>query len=97
MSSSGMMPPPNTTMSAASRCLEQVHDLGEQGHVGAGEHGQAHRVGVLLDRRLDDLLGGLVQPGVDDLHARVAQGPGDDLGATVMAVEPGLGHDDAQR
>ena len=30
--------------------------------------GQAHRVGVLLDDRLDHLLGGLVQAGVDDLE-----------------------------
>ena len=53
-------------------------------------------VGVLLDRRLDDLLRRLVQPGVDHLHARVAQGAGDDLGAAVMTVEPGLGHDDTK-
>ena len=39
--------------------------------------------------------GRLVQPGVDDLHARVAQRAGDDLRAAVVAVEPGLGDDDA--
>ena len=62
-----------------------------------GEHGQARRVGVLLDGGLDDLLGRLVQAGVDDLHAGVTQGPRHDLGAAVVAVESGLGHDDAQR
>ena len=95
MSPSGMIPPPKTTMSLASRCLSRSIDLGEQRHVGAGEHREAHGVGVLLDRRLDDLLRGLVQAGVDDLHAGVAQGAGDDLGAAVVAVESGLGHDDA--
>ena len=97
MSASGMMPPPKTTMSVGVALLEQLHHLGEQGHVRAGEDGEADRVGVLLDGRLDDLLGRLVQPGVDDLHACVPQGPGHDLGATVVSVEPGLGHDDAQR
>ena len=43
--------------------------------------------------RLDDLLGGLVEPGVDDLEPGVAQRPGDHLGAAVVPVEPGLGHD----
>ena len=44
---------------------------------------------------LGDLLGRLVQAGVDDLEAGVAQGPGDDLGAPVVAVETGLGDDDS--
>ena len=51
-------------------------------------------VGVLLDHRGDDLLGRLVEAGVDHLHARVAQRPGDDLGAAVVAIEAGLGDDD---
>ena len=67
---------------------------GEQRHVGAGQDRQADRVGVLLDRRLDDLLGGLVQAGVDDLHAGVAQRPRHDLGPPVVAVQPRLGDDD---
>ncbi len=37
------------------------------------------------------------RPGVDDLHARVSQGPGDHLGAAVVPVETGLRHDDAKR
>ena len=43
----------------------------------------------------DDLLGRLVQAGVDDLEAGVAQRPGDHLGASVVAVEAWLGDDDA--
>ena len=95
MSASGMMPPPNTTMSAASRSREQLDDPGEQRHVRAGQHRQPDRVGVLLDGGLDDLLRRLVQAGVDDLHPGVAQRPGDDLGAAVVTVEAGLGDHDA--
>ena len=51
---------------------------------------QPDRVGVLLDRRLDDLLGGLVQPGVDDLHPRVAERAGDDLDARSWPSRPGF-------
>ena len=55
------------------------------------EQRQPDGVGVFLDRRLDDLLGRLVQPGVDDFEAGVAQSASDHLGAAVMPVEPGLG------
>src|SRR4029079_1762970 len=48
------------------------------------------RVGVLLDRRLHDLLGRLVEAGVDHLHPGVAEGAGDDLRAAVVPVEPRL-------
>jgi hypothetical protein len=58
--------------------------------VGAGEDRDADRVGVLLDRRLDDLLGRLVEARVDDLHPGVAQRPRDDLRAAVVAVEAAL-------
>ena len=97
MSASGMMPPPKTTMSPASALAQQLDDPREQGHVGAGQDRQADRVGVLLDRRLDDLLGRLVQAGVDDLHAGVAQRAGDHLGPAVVAVQARLGDDDAER
>jgi hypothetical protein len=39
--------------------------------VRAGEDRDPDRVGVLLDGGLDDLLGGLMQAGVDNLHARI--------------------------
>ena len=76
---------------------QQVDDLAEEGQVGTGEDRHTHGVGVLGQGRLDDLLGGLVQAGVDHLDPGIPQGPGDDLGASVMAVEAGLGHDHAQR
>ena len=47
------------------------------------------RVRVFLNRRLDDLLGRLVQP-LDALHAGVAQRARDDLRAAVGPVEPGF-------
>ena len=53
------------------------------------------RVGVLLDRGLDDLLGRLVQTRVDDLEPGVTQRAGDDLRPTVVPVEPGFRDDDA--
>jgi hypothetical protein len=63
--------------------------------VGAREHAEPDGVHVLLDRGGHDLLGRLVESGVDDLEAPVAQGARDDLGAAVVPVEPGLGNDDA--
>ena len=44
---------------------------------------------------VDDHLRGLAEAGVDDLHAGVAEGAGDDFGAAVVAVESGLGDEDA--
>ena len=75
--------------------VEQLDHLRHERHVRAGEDRQADRVRVLLQRGLHDLLGRLVQAGVDDLHAGVAQRARDDLRAAVVAVEAGLGDDDA--
>ena len=57
---------------------------------------QSHGVRVFLDRGLGDLLGRLMQSGVDHLEAGIAKGPRHDLRAAVVAVEPGLGNDDAE-
>ena len=88
-----MIPPPKTTTSSMPALAQQLGEPGEQGHVRAGEHGEADGVGVLLHDGLDDLLRRLVQAGVDDLHAGVAQRAGDDLGAAVVPVEARLGDD----
>src|SRR4029078_10804108 len=74
---------------------QAVEDLGHERHVGAREDGDADGIGVLLQRRLDDLLGRLVQPGVDDLQAGVSQGTSDDLRAAVVPVESRLGDDNS--
>ena len=64
--------------------------------MGAREDRDPDGVGVLLDRRLDDLLRKLVEARVDHLHPGVAQRPGDDLRAPVVAVEPDLRDHDTQ-
>ena len=64
-------------------------------HVRPGQNRQPDRVGVLLERGGDDLLGRLAQAHVDDLHPGIAQRPRDHLGAPIMPVEAGLGDDDA--
>ena len=91
----GIVPPTVTTTSSTPCSREQLHDPRHERHVGAGQDRQPDRVGVLLDHRLDDLLGRLVQAGVDHLHAGVAQRAGDDLRAAVVPVEAGLRDDDA--
>ena len=65
--------------------------------MGARQQRQADRVGVLLQHGLGDLLGRLVEPGVDHLEPVVAQRPRDRLRTAVVPVEPRLGHDDAVR
>ena len=65
--------------------------------MGAGQNRQSDGVGVLLDGRVDNLFGRLVQTRVDHLDAGVAQRPRDHLGATVVTVEPWLGHHDPDR
>ena len=74
---------------------QELEDARHQRHVRAGEDRDADGVCVLLDRGLDDLLGRLVKPGVDDLHAGVAQRAGDDLGTAIVPVEARLGDDDS--
>ena len=91
----GMTPPPKTSTSSRPPLPQLLHHPREQRDVGAGEQRQPDGVGVLLHGRLGDLLGRLVQPGVDHLEAVVAQRPGDGLGAPVVTVEAGLGHDDS--
>ena len=73
----------------------QLEDLGEQRHVRTGEHAQRDHVDVLLHRGLHHLLRRLVEPGVDDLHAGVAQRGGHDLRPAIVSIESGLAHQHA--
>src|SRR5437870_5395160 len=75
--------------------LQELHDLGEGGHVRSAQAGEPNRIDVLLDRGLDDILRGLPQARVDDLHPRVAQRPGYDLRPAIVTVQSGLGDEDA--
>ena len=74
---------------------QAFHDSRDQRQVRPGQQRKPHRVRVLLHRGADHLLGCLVEAGVDDLEAGVSQGAGDHLGASVVAIETRLGHDDA--
>ena len=56
--------------------LQALDDPRDEGEVGTRQQGEPEGVGVLLDDRLDDLLGRLVEAGVDDLESRVPQGHG---------------------
>ena len=94
MSWLGMIPPTNSAHGVHPALAQQLHDAAADGHVGAGEDGQADDVGVLLRGGRHDLLGALAQAGVDDLHARVAQRARDHLGAAIVAVEARLRDDD---
>src|SRR6267142_4551499 len=70
---------------------EQIHELRADGVVGAGEDREADDVDVFLDGGGGDHFRGLAKAGVDDFHAGVAEGPGDDLGAAIVAVQARLG------
>ena len=75
--------------------VEEVHELRAEGVVRAAEDREADDVDIFLGSGAGDHLGGLAQAGVDDLHAGVAEGAGDDFGAAVVAIEAGLGDENA--
>jgi hypothetical protein len=71
--------------------MEEFHELGTDGVVGAGENGQADNVDVFLNGGGGDHLRSLAQAGVDDFHAGVAQGAGDYFCSAVVAIQARLG------
>ena len=75
--------------------LEERTDPWKERHVGAAQDGKTHHVHVFLNRGGSDHLGGLVEPGVDDFHAGIAERGGHDLGTPVVAIEAGLGDEHA--
>lgn len=66
--------------------LQQLEDLWKESHMSAGENAHPDTVNILLDRAANDHLGGLVEPGVDHLHPRIAESTRDDLSTPVMAI-----------
>ena len=90
-SACGIVPPTTTAMSPASRCTQRVDGAGGQRDVRAGEDRKPHQRNVFLHRDRHDVLDALPDAGVDHLEAGVAQRARDDLGAAVVAVEPGFG------
>ena len=95
MSCAGMIPPTKTWTPVHALLAQQLEDAPADRQVRAGEDREADRVHVLLRGRGHDLLRALAQAGVDDLHAGVAQRARHDLGPAVVAVEAGLGDQDA--
>src|ERR1700754_3061367 len=91
----GDRPPDGDDDVARVLLAQQLDHARDERHVRAGEDREPDGVGVLLQHGLDDLLGRLVQARVDHLHAGVAECAGDDLRPAVVAVEAGLGPDDA--
>ena len=74
-----------------------VEDPGHERHVRARQDRHAHDVDVLLERGGHDHVRGLPEARVHDLEALVAEAACEHLGATVVAVEPGLGDQHLQR
>jgi len=75
--------------------LEEIYDARDDGIVRAGKNRKADDLNIFLQGGVDNHLWCLAEAGVNHLHARIAQGTGDDLGATVMTVEAGLGYENA--
>ena len=74
---------------------QRVDGAGGQREVRTGQDRKPHHRNIFLQRDRHDVLDALPDAGVDHLESRVAQGAGDDLGAAVMPVETGLGHQNA--
>jgi hypothetical protein len=75
--------------------VEKGHQLRAKSIVGAAENRKADDVNVFLDGGGSDHLWCLAQAGINDFHSGVTQGAGDYFGAAVVAVEAGLGDEDA--
>ena len=74
---------------------QRLDGPGGQRQVGTGQNAQAHDRHVLLHRDRGDVFDALPDARVDHLETGVAQGAGDDLRPAVVAVEAGLGYQDA--
>src|SRR5262249_4407612 len=66
---------------------QPLHDLRHQRHVSAAEDAHAEPVRIFIRDRSGDGVDRLPKPGVNDVHAGVAQGPGHDLDTAVMPVQ----------
>ena len=74
---------------------EQGCDAGNDDVVSAREDGESDAVDVFLDGGGDDHLWRLAEASVDDFHAGIAKGPGNDLGPAVVAIEARLRYEDS--
>jgi hypothetical protein len=65
--------------------------------VSTREKRESERVGVFLNNSLHDLLGGLMQAGIDNLKTGITQSPSDHFCAPIVTVEAGFGDYDPIR
>ena len=70
---------------------QQLDDARAESVVSAAQDRHTDGVHVFLERGGRDHLGRLAQTGVDDFHAGVAEGGGDDLRTAIMPVETWFG------
>ena len=77
--------------------LERVYNGGDEFPMRAGEDAHAHGVGLELAGLPRDFGGRLAYPRIGDFEPGVPQKADDDARAPVVAVEPGLGDQHAER
>src|SRR5687768_5000209 len=82
----GNNPPSEEQHVVHALLAHELRDAREKVVVRARQKREADHVGILLQRGLDDLFGGLMYAGIDHLHARVAQGARHDLRAPVVTI-----------
>lgn len=71
---------------------EKVDDARAEGLMSPAEDRDTDGINILLKGRGGNHLRRLSEPGVNDLHSRVAECTGDDLRSTVVTVQARLGH-----
>jgi hypothetical protein len=71
---------------ACTLILQLAADFRDQGHVRTGKHAQTHRINIFLKSSRHNIVGLLVEAGINDFHSGIAQGAGDHLGPPVMAI-----------
>lgn len=74
---------------------EGIDQLRDERHVSAIEDADAQPVDILILNGLHHRLDRLPQAAVDDVKASVAQAPGDDLDAAVVAIEADFHEEDS--
>ena len=86
----GMVPPTTSSTSSAPASRNARSSLLGQRHVRTGQDAQPDDPNVFLHRHPGDHVRLLADAEVDHLETGVAQGAGDQFGAAIVTVEPGL-------
>jgi len=64
-----------------------LHQFFADRQVGTGHDGEADDMHIFLDRRIGDLIDGLMEASVDDFHPCIAEGLGHHLCPAVVAIQ----------